>query len=377
MTKIKRGLQGVPIGESSVSSIDGKKGVLRYRGYDIKDLAIHVTYEEALYLLWNGALPNKKKLAVFKKLLKKERTLPKQVLSLIKSFPKSAHPMAVLRSACSTMSGLDKDAENISQKAVMQKALRLTSVFPTIVAAFERVRLGKNIIQPNNKLDHAENFLYMLRGKRASPYEEKMMDVCFVLHAEHGMNASTFSARVTASTLSDPYSAITSAVGTLKGPLHGGAGEKVLEMLHEINTVKNAETYICGKLKRHERVMGFGHRVYKVKDPRAFILEKLSKRLAKEKGNTKWYDISIEIERVMEREVGTKGLWPNVDFFSASTYYYLDIPHKMYPTIFACSRMGGWFAHILEQYTFNRLIRPTAIYVGPKRKRFVAIDKRT
>ena len=374
--EIKKGLEGVYVAESGLGFIDGKKGILRYRGYDAHDLADHASYEEVVYLLWFGELPNRKGLRAFDRKLIKERALPRTIIRWIKSFPKTAYPMDVLRTVSSALALYDKSVNDVSRDEIIKKAIRLTAAFPTIAAVFERVRQGKKIVQPNSELGHAANFLYMLRGKKANKLEEKVMDVCFVLHAEHELNASAFSARVTVSTLSDVYAAITSAIGTLKGPLHGGANEKVLKMLKEIKQPEKVERYVLNKLKKHEKIMGFGHRVYKTKDPRAYILERFSEQLGQEKGDLRWFLISKEIERMVEPKLAAKKIFANVDFYSASTYHYLGIAPHLFPTIFACSRIAGWIGHVIEQYGDNKLIRPLSVYNGPEKRKFVPLERR-
>jgi citrate synthase len=374
--EIKKGLVGVHVAESSLGFINGVDGLLFYRGYKIKDIAEHATYEEVLYLLWHGKLPNKRQLRAFDKKLKRARSLPSDVISCVRRFPKYAHPMDVLRTVASELGVYDKRAHDRSEKEMIEKGIRLAAAFPTIVAMHERLRRGKHIVQPNNRLSHAANFLYMLYGKKPSELDARVMDVCFILHAEHGLNASAFAARVTASTLADVYAAVTSGIATLKGPLHGGANEHVLKMIMEIRKPKHVEKYVMAKLKKHERIMGFGHRVYKTKDPRAFILEAFSKKLAEEKDDMNSYLISKEIERIVERDLGSKGIFANVDFYSASVYHYLGLHASLYPSIFACSRIAGWVAHIIEQYKDNKIMRPRAVYLGKINKRYVHLKKR-
>jgi len=367
MAEVKKGLKGVVISESEICSIDGKKGILVYRGYNIHDFAEKASYEETAYLLLFKRWPNKKELNKFKTQLAKERDLPQAVWVTLKTISKKGTPMAALRTIVSELSAFDARADDNSEKENIRKSISLIAKFPTIVANYYRIKHGKSIIKPKKSLGHATNFLYMLNGKAPDKLSERIFDTCLVLHAEHGFNASTFSARVTIATLSDFYSAITSAIGTLKGPLHGGANTAVMKILKEVKSVNHVERYIKGKLKRHELIMGFGHRVYRTMDPRAVILKEFSHKLGKRIGNTKWIDISEMIFEVVQRE---KGLWPNVDFFSASTYHYLGIPLEIYTPIFAISRIAGWSAHVLEQLGDNKLIRPLANYTGKKNLKF-------
>lgn len=372
-----KGLEGVEAAESKISFIDGKReggGLLLYAGYEINSIIKKTSFEEVVYLLWNNELPKKNQLNKLKGELKKERKVPNQVINIMKNLPKNSNSMAVLRTCVSLLSFYDKDTEDYSEKANERKALRLVAKIPTLIAAWERIKKGKKPLNPNNKLDHAANFLYMLFGKKPSQEEAYVFDKWLVLHADHTLNASTFSARVTIATLSDMYSAITSAIGTLKGPLHGGANQKVMEMLLEIKEGKNVESYINGLLSRHERIMGIGHRVYKTGDPRADILKELGIKLAlKKRAGMKWISMSEKIEKISFDKIKMK---PNVDFYSASVLYNLGFPIDSFPPLFAAGRIAGWTAHALEQYKNNRLIRPEIVYIGEKRRRYVEIDKR-
>lgn len=367
------GLEGVVVAISNITSINGTEGKLMYRGYNIHELAEHSTYEEVVYLLFQGELPNKDQLSELKATLAASRSLPPQVLDVIRLMPKDANPMAALRTAVSALSFFDPEAEDNSEAANRRKALRLTAQVATIVAAFERIRTGKDPIAPRTDLSHAGNFLYMLSGEEPNDVFAHAMDVALILHADHEMNASTFAARVTASTLSDFYSAITSAVGTLKGPLHGGANTEVMKMLIEIGDEAKVESYIKEGMAKKQRFMGFGHRVYKTMDPRATVLRRISRELGERAGELKWYNMSETIERMVREE---KGLDPNVDFFSASAYYTMGIPLDLYTPIFAVSRIAGWSANVLEQYANNRLMRPDTDYTGAKERSYVAMDKR-
>jgi citrate synthase len=369
----KAGLEGVVAGESRISDVNGDKGELIYAGYDIHDLARHSTYEEIVYLLWNGELPTRAALEDLKRQLNGEASLPAQIHDLIGSIPKNANPMDMLRTVVSALGFYDPDPGESSAQANLRRAIRLTARFPTIVATFQRVRNGFQPIEPRKDLSIAGNFLFTLRGAEPDDVSTRTMDLAFVLHADHELNASTFAARVTAATLSDMYSAIVSAVGTLKGPLHGGANEGVIKNLLEIGSVDRVEPWVKQQLAEKKRIMGFGHRVYRTEDPRATHLREMSRQLAERTGEKRWYEMSRKMEEVIMRE---KHLNPNVDFYSASTYYALGIPTDLFTPIFACSRISGWTAHVLEQFKNNRLIRPRAEYVGPRGLKYVPIEER-
>jgi citrate synthase len=373
MSEVNVGLQDVVIATTEISSIDGEQGTLAYRGYDIRDLAEHSTFEEVIFLLWYGRLPNDEEFVQFQDQLTSHRSLPPEIFDLLKGFPPSQHPMEVLRTAVSALSLYDPDSGDMSLAANERKALRLTAQMGTLVAAYDRIRRGKDPINPVPKLNRAANFLYMLNAEPPSEETARWFDVAMILHADHSFNASTFAARVTASTLSDLHSAVTSAIGTLKGPLHGGANEQVMKMLLEIQTTDQAEPYIHDLLARKKKVMGFGHRVYRTEDPRAAILRTMSEALGNRAGQGQWFEISKKIEDLMIRE---KNINANVDFYSASAYYVLGIPVDLYPLVFAVSRISGWCAHILEQYANNKLIRPLAEYTGPKDLKYVPIEQR-
>jgi citrate synthase len=370
---IRAGLEGVVAAQSTISDVNGIQGRLIYCGYDINDLAAHSTFEEVIYLLWNRRLPTRKELDQLKQELSREASLPAEMKDLIKWIPKTAKPMDVLRTVVSALAFYDPDGPDMSREANLRKAIRLTARFPTIVSTFQRVRNGQEPVDPRPDLSIAANFLYTMRGEVPDEVSAKTMDVAFVLHADHEFNASTFAARVTAATLSDIYSAIVTAIGTLKGPLHGGANEGVIKNLLEIGSVENVEAWVKSKLEKKEKIAGFGHRVYRTEDPRAAHLREMSRRLGERTGEMKWYEISRKLEEVVKRE---RGLNVNVDFYSASTYYALGIPTDLYTPIFACSRIAGWTAHVLEQYDNNRLIRPRAEYVGPRDLKYVPIDQR-
>lgn len=372
---IKRvGLEGVVALDSVLSFIDGQAGELIYQGYDIKDLAENATFEEVAYLLWKGSLPNRAQLDELNAQLQAERELPPMVLDVLRSVPEDAHPMAALRTAVSALALFDSEADDMSPEANYRKSIRLTARTPTIIAAFDRLRKGKEALAPLKRGSTAYDFLYMLNGEEPGTAAERTFDVCLVLHAEHGLNASTFAGRVIGSTLSDIYSAVTGAIGALKGPLHGGANVEVMKTLLELErSGKSPEQFVLEKLEAKERVMGFGHRVYKTLDPRAAILREMVEELSEERGQRHWYEYGAEMMETMQRE---KGLYPNVDFFSASVYHMLGIDRDLFTTIFALSRMTGWTAHLLEQWQDNRLIRPRAEYVGPRDLKVVPIDER-
>ncbi len=374
LAESRPGLENVVALTSELCYIDGAKGILRYRGYPIEELAEQSTFEEVIYLLWNGELPTSGELTGFKSQLR-DRELPNEVLEIIKQVATTDTAMATLRTAVSALSGFDPDRDDDSYEASVRKATRLVAKIPTIVAATGRVLQGKEPLVPNPELDIAANFVYMLNGEEPNELVARTMDVALVLHADHGLNASTFAARVTASTLADIYSAVVSAICALNGPLHGGANERVMKMLLEIGEVDRAEEWVLAALARKERIMGVGHRVYKVLDPRAPILRDLALKMGETlAGTTKWVDMSMVIQEVMKRE---KGLNPNVDFYSASTYYTMGIPTELFTPIFAVSRISGWAANILEQYRDNRLIRPRAAYEGPEVRSYVPIEDRS
>ena len=367
-----RGLEGVVATTSSVSSI--VNDVLTYRGYSIDDLAENASFEEVVYLLWNDKLPTKSELDELNKELADHAEIPQAVIEQMKAYPiKEVHPMAALRTAVSTLALYDEEADDMSEEANYRKAIRLQAKLPTIVAAFSRIREGQEPVQPKKGLSFAANFLYMLTGKEPDDISESAFNKALVLHADHELNASTFTARVCVATLSDIYSGITAAIGALKGPLHGGANERVMKMLTEIGDMENIEPYLEKAFANKEKIMGFGHRVYRTGDPRAKHLREMSKKLTQITGEPKWYDMSIKIENIMKEQ---KGLVPNVDFYSASVYHSLGIKHDLFTPIFAISRVSGWTAHILEQYSDNRLIRPRAEYIGKTNQKYIPIDER-
>lgn len=376
-TDFAKGLEGVVAAETEMSFIDGEKGVLEYVGISIGDLAAHSTFEESVFLLWNKRLPRQDELDEFTKNLSDRYELPAGMEQRLTALPSTAQPMHVLRTMVSALA-LHDDEPNIvdDPDRVRRKCLNILGHAPTIVAYFDRARRGLPLIHPDKNLSFSANFLYMLNGEKPTEAMARAFDLCMITHADHGLNNSTFTARVIISTLSDVYSAITGAVGSLRGPLHGGANEGVMKMLEEIPSLDAVEGYVLDKLKNKERIMGFGHRVYKAKDPRATDLQKLAKQLAEDTGNADLYEKSHRIEEVMEREVASKGIYPNVDFYSATTYHCIGLALDLFTPMFALSRIAGWSGHIIEQLDGNRLFRPKAQYVGPHAEQYVPIDKR-
>jgi len=376
-TELKRGLEGVVVTESSLSDIDGDAGRLIYRGYAIEELAQGASYEETLYLLWHGELPDSGQLESFAAEMAGARTLDDGVHEIIRNLAEAdEEPMAALRTITSALAAYDPDADaDVSNTAANdRKSRRITAKMPTALAAFNRIRNGLDPVEPREDLSHAANFLYMLNDEEPDEVLADTFDMALVLHADHGINASTFSAMVTSSTLADLHSAVTSAIGTLSGSLHGGANANVMKMLKEIDSSEmDPVEWVVDALDRGERVAGFGHRVYNVKDPRAKILGQKSEALGEAAGDRKWYEMSVAIEEYIADE---KGLAPNVDFYSATTYYQMGIPIDLFTPIFAVSRVGGWIAHVLEQWEDNRLIRPRAQYTGPEDAEFVGVDER-
>ncbi|MCF3943360.1 citrate synthase [Oceanobacillus alkalisoli] len=367
-----KGLEGIVAAESSISSIIDDQ--LTYVGIPIDDLAENASFEEVVYLLWHLKLPNKTELEELRKELVEHMKVPEGLINHFKSYDlKAVHPMAALRTAISYMGLSDPDADQVDAKTNMKKAIRIQGNMGAIVTAFARLRNGKEPVQPIPEYTFAENFIYMLNDRDPKDIEVEAIDKALVLHADHELNASTFTARVCVATLSDMYSGITAAIGALKGPLHGGANEAVMKMLSEIGEVDNALPYIKEKLANKEKIMGMGHRVYRNGDPRAKHLKEMSKQLTNLIGEEKWYEMSIKIEDYIKEE---KELPANVDFYSASVYHSLGIDHDLFTPIFAVSRTSGWLAHILEQYENNRLIRPRADYVGPKHARFIPLENR-
>jgi citrate synthase len=358
-----KGLEGIVAANSGICWIDGDAGVLSYRGIDIHDLAVHSNFEETTYLLWNGILPNELALREFQSQLALARSIDHRIIDMLRSFPVSASPMEVLRTAVSALSLYDADEKDNSHDANVRKSYNLTAQIAMLVAIYDRLRKGLEVVPPDRSLNHAANFLWMLNGVKPSETAVKTMDMALVLHAEHELNASTFAARVIAATLADIHSAITGAIGALKGPLHGGANEGVMRLLHTIDKAgADPVEYVKNMLAAKQKISGFGHRVYKTEDPRATHLRKMSEQLGKDAGVTKWFEMSRAIELYINAD---KKLNANVDFYSASTYATLGIDIDLYTPIFAISRIAGWTAHVIEQLDDNRLIRPRAEYIGP------------
>lgn len=372
---VVKGLEGVVAANSGICWIDGYAGVLAYRGIDIHELAEKSTFEETTYLLWHGHLPHSSQLKDFSRKLTDARRVPPQIYDLLRSFPKSATPMEALRTAVSALSPYDPDEAAVDHDSNVRKAFALTAQLPMIVAAYDRIRKGNNIVEPDPSLSHAANFLWMLHGKKPIPAAERTFDIALILHADHELNASTFAARVIAGTMADMHSAITGAIGALKGPLHGGANEAVMKMLFDIGKKGGDPVeYVKSLLAQKKKVFGFGHRVYRTEDPRATHLRKMSEQLSRDSGNTKWFEMSRAIEEFVKNE---KKLNANVDFYSASTYTTLGIDLDLFTPIFAISRIAGWAAHVIEQLDDNRLIRPRAEYTGPEYPvKYVPIDQR-
>jgi citrate synthase len=370
------GLEDVVVAESSICYIDGKRGQLVYRGYDIDDLTENASFEEVAWLLWNGKLPTQSELDSLKADLAAAMHLPQHLLDLLKTLPFDANPMRVLAIATAALGTLDPDADDMSPEANSKKAINLTAQLLLVTTTWNHVRNGTEIIEPQKDKSLAFNFLYMLNGTEPDDYAVETFDAALILHADHELNASTFSARVTAATLSDLHSAVTSAIGTLKGPLHGGANEAVMRMLEEIGEVENVEHYMENLRTNKKKVMGFGHRVYKAKDPRAKILEKMSEELGKRAGETKWFEMTRAVEAIFQPQVAEKGIYPNVDFYSASAYHVMGIPRDLFTPIFACSRVVGWTAHLMEQYANNRIFRPSSDYVGEMGLKYAPISER-
>jgi citrate synthase len=368
------GLEDIIATNTAVGHVDPKRISLVYRGYEITDLVKNANYEETAYLLINGDLPNAAQAREFDRKVRTQRALPPEVLKMIKSQPKGANPMSALRSAVSMLAEFDPQVNDNSHGANVEKAIRLIAKIPTIIAANYRVNNGMHPIASNPKLTQAENFFWMMNGKKPDPQMAKILDTTMILYAEHDLNASTFAGRVTASALSDMHSAITSAIGTLKGPLHGGANEAAMEMLMKIGSVENVEPYLREALARKDKIMGFGHRVYKNGDTRAPILKAMAVALAQQTGQTKWPEIADKVEEFMFKNV--KGIKPNVDFPAAYLYYMMKLPIEIYTPIFAAARIAGWSAHVIEQHDKNRIFRPSSIYIGPEARSYKPIGER-
>jgi citrate synthase len=367
------GLRGVVAGTSTVSDVNGEKGELVYQGYNIHDLARESTFEEVIYLLWHKRLPKRSELDELQQSLRRSYDLLPEVVEIMKQLPRESDLIDVLRTIVSSLELYDPNARDISREASLRTAIKLTAQFPTIVAASDRIRRGLEPVKPDPRLNIATNFLYMLKGEVPSEQDARLFDIALVLHADHELNASTFTARVVAGTLADMYGAITAAIAALSGPLHGGANTNVMKMLLEIGRTENAEAFIKRALSEKRKIMGFGHAVYRTEDPRATHLRKFSREVGERGGETRWFEMSQKVEAIMMRE---KKLYPNVDFYSASMYYMMGIPLELYTPIFAVSRISGWTAHVLEQYADNKLIRPRAEYLGAYNLPYTPIDKR-
>ena len=372
----KPGLEGIPATKSSISFVDGQKGILEYRGIAIEKLTKQGSFLETAYLLIWGKLPNEEQLKEFQNDILMHRRIKYRIRDMMKCCPETAHPMDALQTSAAAL-GLFYARRALDDPEYIRKAVvRILAKIPTMVAAFHQMRRGNDAITPNDNLDYAANFLYMLTEKEPHPLEAEIFDVCLTLHAEHTINASTFSAMVTASTLTDPYAVVASAVGTLAGPLHGGANEEVLLMLEDIDSIENVEPYVKNLIANKQKIMGFGHRVYKVKDPRAKILQELAEKLFDETGHDRYYEMAVELERVIEGKLGQKGIYPNVDFYSGLVYRKLCIPSDLFTPIFAIARVAGWLAHWKEQLAVNRIFRPTQIYTGEHNTPYIPMEER-
>jgi citrate synthase len=374
--ELRPGLADVPVAESAISFIDGKRARLEYRGIAVETLARESCYEETAWLLLKGELPTQRDLAEFDDLLRHRRRIKYKLKDLIKCLPETGHPMDALQAAVAAMGMFYPARDVMNADSNWQSTVRLIAKLPTVVAAFHRLRHGDEAIDPRDDLDHAANFYYMLFEREPSPAVRKVIDACLILHAEHTMNASTFSGRVTGSTLANPYTVISSAIGTLTGPLHGGANEEALEMLDEIGSVQNVKAWADQAVAGKKKVMGFGHRVYKVKDPRATVLQELAEHVFAETKRPKDYDTAVELERVLAPVLGPKGIYPNVDYYSGIVYEALGIPRDLFTPVFAIARVAGWLAHWLEQLKNNRIYRPEQIYVGKHDVQYVPLEKR-
>ena len=376
LCEFRPGLEGIPAAESSISCVDGQQGILEYRGIRIEELAEKSTFLETSYLLSWGKLPTQQELDDFEHEVRYHRRIKYRIRDMMKCFPESGHPMDALQASAAAL-GLFYSRRDLDNPVYIRDAVvRLLATIPTMVAAFQLMRKGNDPVRPRDDLDYSANFLYMLSEKEPDPLSARILDVCLTLHAEHTMNASTFSARVTASTLTDPYAVVASAVGTLGGPLHGGANEEVIGMLEEIGSIENVRPYIEDRLQRKAKIMGFGHRVYKVKDPRATILQNLAEQLFEKFGHDKYYDLALEMEQVVAEKLGHKGIYPNVDFYSGLVYRKLGIPTDLFTPVFAIARVAGWLAHWKEQLAENRIFRPSQVYSGLHKELYVPIEQR-
>ena len=374
--EFKPGLEGVPATLSSISYVDGQKGLLEYRGISIEELAVKSSFLETSYLLIWGVLPTKEELEAFEHEICYHRRIKYRIRDMMKCFPERGHPMDALQASAAAL-GLFYSRRALANPAYIREAVvRLLAKIPTMVAAFQQMRRGNDPVRPRDDLNYSANFLYMLNEQEPDPLLARIFDTCLTLHAEHTINASTFSAMVTASTLTDPYGVIASAVGTLAGPLHGGANEEVIEMLEQIGSVENVRPFVEKCVANKDKIMGFGHRVYKVKDPRATILQRLAEQLFENFGRDDYYDIAVELEEVVEEKLGHKGIYANVDFYSGLVYRKMGIPIDLFTPVFAIARVAGWLAHWKEQLEANRIYRPTQIYTGTHGVRYIAIEER-
>jgi len=374
--EFKPGLEGVPATLSSISYVDGQKGLLEYRGISIEELAVKSSFLETSYLLIWGVLPTKEELEAFEHEIRYHRRIKYRIRDMMKCFPERGHPMDALQASAAAL-GLFYSRRALANPAYIREAVvRLLAKIPTMVAAFQQMRRGNDPVRPRDDLDYSANFLYMLNEQEPDPLLARIFDTCLTLHAEHTINASTFSAMVTASTLTDPYGVIASAVGTLAGPLHGGANEEVIDMLEQIGSVQNVRPFVEKCVANKDKIMGFGHRVYKVKDPRATILQRLAEQLFENFGRDDYYDIAVELEEVVEEKLGHKGIYANVDFYSGLVYRKMGIPIDLFTPVFAIARVAGWLAHWKEQLEANRIYRPTQIYTGTHGAPYIAIEDR-
>jgi citrate synthase len=372
-TAATAGLRGVVAAQSAIGDVNGEEGKLIYQGYDIHDLAENSTFEEVVFLLWNERLPNQSELDELTSQLRANYKVPGEIIAGMKYMPKDADPMDVLRTCVSALDFYDKDGHGTDRDNAMKAAIKITGQMGTLVTAWDRIRNGKDVISPDPSLGIAENFLYMLRGERPDADEIRIFDIALILHADHELNASTFTTRVVAGTLADMYGAVTAGIAALAGPLHGGANTAVMKMLIDIDDPAKIDAWVDDALAQKKKIMGIGHAVYKTEDPRATWLRKFSKQMAEKKGESKWFDMSQRIEKLMHEK---KGMFPNVDFYSASTYYLMGIPLDLFTPIFAVSRISGWTGHILEQYGNNKLIRPRAEYIGKRDQKYAPIGDR-
>ncbi|MEG4275950.1 citrate synthase [Microcoleus sp. MON1_C1] len=374
--EFKPGLEGVPATLSSISYVDGQKGLLEYRGISIEELALKSSFLETSYLLIWGVLPTKEELEAFEHEIRYHRRIKYRIRDMMKCFPERGHPMDALQASAAAL-GLFYSRRALANPAYIREAVvRLLAKIPTMVAAFQQMRRGNDPVRPRDDLDYSANFLYMLNEQEPDPLLASIFDTCLTLHAEHTINASTFSAMVTASTLTDPYGVIASAVGTLAGPLHGGANEEVIDMLEQIGSVENVRAFVEKSVANKDKIMGFGHRVYKVKDPRATILQRLAEQLFENFGHDDYYDIAVKLEEVVEEKLGHKGIYANVDFYSGLVYRKMGIPLDLFTPVFAIARVAGWLAHWKEQLEANRIYRPTQIYTGTHGAPYIAMEER-